>query len=121
MASEPRRDELTRYKRLMENRGLVVSERSSRQATLTGGSVEYRAVTGYQQGSYKIMVRLEPTPLVQLVGDASSSEDARRLADKLRELGFSVEVEEQRVRASTKKPSLALVSRAIDAAEEHTR
>ncbi len=106
------------YRSLMERRGLLVSERQGRQVTLTGDTVVYHSVSGYRQGSYRVTVRLSPEAHAQIVADASSGEQARRMADRLRSLGFEVEVEEERVRASTRKPSPAIISRALDIVEE---
>jgi len=117
VAPEPSR-EARLYRSIMEKRGLNVSETRARQATLTGGSVEYHAVTGMRQGEYRVTVRLSPSPHAQIVADASSSEAAQRMADRLRSLGFDVEVEKERVRASTRRPTPAMISRAIDVVEE---
>jgi len=114
--------EAQRYRGLMENRGLRVTERRGRQLTLDGKSLNYHNVTGVREGGYKVTVRLEPGPTsIHVVVNASSKEKARTAARRLEELGFRVEVDEERVRASTRRAGIQKLSKAIDIAEEATR
>jgi len=53
--------------------------------------------------------------------NASSEEDAKKAADRLERLGFSVDTDGETVRAKTWDISLTTVSKAIDVAEEATR
>jgi len=113
---------LHRFKQLFANRGLEVTETRSRQATLLGETVEYHSVSGLKQGSYRITVKLLPAPsATQVVINASSEEDAKKAADRLERLGFSVDTDGETVRAKTWDISLTTVSKAIDVAEEATR
>jgi hypothetical protein len=115
-------EDASHYARLMRNRGLRVEEKHGKQKTLLGGEVDYHTVTGVREGSYRVTLHIEPGPTrVQVVIHASSEEKARKAARKLRDLGFSVDVDEERVSASTRRPTISKLSKAIDAAEEATR
>ncbi len=99
-----------------------VSETVSRQVTLDGSVVEYRVVSGYRQGSYRVTVREGPGhSSAQIVVEADSKDEAGRLATSLENLGFTVDVDETRVRASTRRPTPHMISRAIDAIESSGR
>ncbi len=111
-----------RYARLLGNRGLHVEEKKGKQRTLLGGEVSYHTVTGISEGNYRLTIHLEPGPVrAQLVIHANSSEKAARAAKRLRSLGFQVDVEEERISATKKRPSLTNIWEALEAAEEATR
>jgi hypothetical protein len=110
------------YASLFSNRGLKVEEKRGRQKTLLGNEVEYHTVSGFREGGYRITVHLEPGPTrAQLVIHAIDKERANRAAKRLRDLGFQVDVEEERVSATKRQPSISTLSEALDAAEEATR
>jgi hypothetical protein len=108
------------YRELMEKYGLMVSEKEAKHATLDGSTITYRAVTGYRQGVYRITIRLEPMNLIHVVVDAGDKRRAQSLAEKLEELGFNVDVDEERVRASSRGLSLALVKRTLDIVDKNS-
>ncbi len=115
-------DEATQYRSIMERRGLRVEEKKGKQKTLLGEELDYHTVTGVREGSYRVTLHMKPGPQrAQIVIHASTGEKARSVAHKLRDLGFHVDVEEERVAATTKKPSLRQIMQAIDAAEEATK
>lgn|GEM_PF-5156949 len=111
-----------RYSTFLANKGLRVEEKQGKQRTLFGNEVDYHTITGVKEGEYRITVHLKPGPTrAQLVIHATSREKADKAAKKLSNLGFKVDVDEERVSATTRRPTLAQLSRAIDAAEEATK
>lgn len=113
----------SRYGPVMERKGLHVSETVTRQVTLDGNVLEYRVVSGYRQGSYRVTVREGPggRASAQIVVEADNESEAGRLATSLKNLGFSVDVDETRVRATTRSPTPHIISRAIDTIESSER
>ncbi len=102
------------YRELMEKYGLMVLEKEAKHATIDGSTITYHAVIGYKQGIYRITIRLEPMNLIHVIVDAGSKRKAQNLAEKLEELGFNVDVDEERVRASLRSLSLILVKKTLD-------
>jgi len=107
------------YAHLFRSKGLRVEEKQGKQRTLLGGEVNYHTVTAIREGSYRITIHLEPGPLrAQVIIHARDKESADKAARQLRSLGFKVEIDEERVSATTRRPSIAALNKAIDAAEE---
>jgi hypothetical protein len=110
--------EANNYRKLFKNRGLEVSEDKSNIITLSGERVGYHSISGIKPSSFKITVRLSPAPQsVTVVISAESEDEAQRAASKLEELGFNVDVDGERVYASSKRVTLSNVAKAIDVAE----
>jgi hypothetical protein len=111
--------EATDYRKLFINRGLKVSENKSNIMTLDGKVIGYHSVSGIKPGSFRVTVRLAPNPRsITIVISAENESEAQKAASMLEELGFNVDVEGERVHASSRQVSLSNVAKAIDIAEK---
>ncbi len=114
--------EATRYRALFESKGLRVTETKSNILALDGRRVEYHSISGVKEGVYKVTVRLEPKPQsVSLIISAENENKAQDVAARLEELGFTVDVDGERVHASRRGASLALAARAVEVAEKASK
>ncbi len=104
----------TRYRRVLENEGFSVEEKTVQQMTLTGSSIVEDVATGSvegRRGAARISVTVTDKGVrVTAVAHLSSSEEAGRLAEKLEALGGMVDVESGRVSAKFKEPGLGTVA-----------
>jgi len=111
--------EANMYRKLFSDKGLKVSEGKSSIVTLDGKRISYHSISGIKPGAFKVTVRLSPDPRsVTVVISAESGDEARKAASRLGELGFNVDVDGERVHASSRRVSPGNIAKAIDIAEK---
>ncbi len=110
--------------RVMGNAGLHVESKKVHTRNLLGQVVESEKVMGIREGKYKITWSREPNGriTVRVTVHARDEESARRVAERLENLGAKVDVSESRVHAvfRVRGDGVRQVIDSIDVAEEAT-